>query len=75
MLLCWCIGKAASEVKEFYILPVQGKLHQYDKLAVNTIVRNKNGEITSDSAKQSNENSRSESNYCRKGICTCIVLL
>lgn len=25
MLLCWCIGKAASEVKEFYIFPVQGK--------------------------------------------------
>ena len=41
MLLCWCIGKAASEVKEFYILPVQGKLYRYDKLAVNTIVRKK----------------------------------
>ena len=47
MLLCWCIGKAASEVKEFYILPVQGKLYRYDKLAVNTIVRNKNGEVSS----------------------------
>ena len=22
MLLCWCIAKAASEVKEFYMLPV-----------------------------------------------------
>ena len=22
MLLCWCIGKAASEIKEFYLLPV-----------------------------------------------------
>ena len=47
MLLCWCIGKSASEVKEFYILPVQGKLYRYDKLAVNTIVRNKNGEVSS----------------------------
>ena len=47
MLLCWCIGKAASEVKEFYILPVQGKLYRYDKLAVNTIVRNRNGEVSS----------------------------
>lgn len=47
MLLCWCIGKAASEVKEFYILPVQGKLYWYDKLVVNTIVRNKNGEVSS----------------------------
>ena len=45
--ICWCIGKAASEVKEFYILPVQGKLYRYDKLAVNTIVRNKNGEVSS----------------------------
>lgn len=47
MLLCWCIGKAASEVGEFYTLPVQGKLYRYDKLAVNTIVKNKNGEVSS----------------------------
>lgn len=47
MLLCWCIGKAASEVKEFYTLPVQGKLYEYDQLAVNTIVKNKKGEVSS----------------------------
>ena len=47
MLLCWCIGKAASEVKEFYLLPVGHELLQYDSIAVNTIVKNKNGEVSS----------------------------
>ena len=47
MLLCWCIGKAASEGKEFYLLPVGRELLQYDSLAVNTIVKNKNGEVSS----------------------------
>ena len=47
MLLCWCIGKAASEVKEFYLLPVGRDLLQYDNIAVNTIVKNKNGEVSS----------------------------
>ncbi len=47
MLLCWCVGKAASEVKEFFLLPVGGELLKYDSLAVNTIVKNKNGEVSS----------------------------
>ena len=47
MLLDWCIGKAASSVKEFYLLPVGDKLMQYDRLAVNTIVKNKEGEVSS----------------------------
>lgn len=47
MLMCWCIGKAASQVKEFHILPVDGKLIAYDSLAVNTIVANALGEISS----------------------------
>ncbi len=47
MLLDYCIGKAAAPVKEFYILPVGGKLLQYEKIAVNTIVKNKNGEVSS----------------------------
>ena len=45
MLLDYCIGKAAAEVKEFYILPVGDKLLQYDRIAVNTIIKNKNEEI------------------------------
>ncbi len=47
MLLDWCIGKAASTVKEFYMLPVGDKLLQYDRLAVNTIVANSAGEVSS----------------------------
>ena len=47
MLLDWCIGKAASSVKEFYLLPVGDKLIQYDSIAVNTIVKNKTGEVSS----------------------------
>ncbi len=47
MLMCWCIGKAASQVKEFYMLPVDDKLIKYDSIAVNTIVANSQGEISS----------------------------
>lgn len=47
MLLCYCIGKAASEIGEFYILPVGRELLQYDSIAVNTIVKNKTGEVSS----------------------------
>ena len=47
MLLCWCIGRAASEIKEFYLLPVGRELLQYDSIAVNTIVKNKTGEVSS----------------------------
>ena len=47
MLLDYCIGKAAVSVKEFYILPVGGKLLQYDTIAVNTIVKNQSGEVSS----------------------------
>lgn len=47
MLLDFCIGKAASGVKEFYMLPVGGKLMVYDAIAVNTIVKNRNDEVSS----------------------------
>ena len=47
MLLDWCIGKAASGVKEFYILPVGQDLIRYDTIAVNTIVKNCTGEVSS----------------------------
>ena len=46
-LLCWCIGKAATQVKEFYLLPEQDKLYQYDAIAVNVIVNNIKGGINS----------------------------
>ena len=47
MLLDYCIGKAAVGVKEFYLLPVGGRLMRYDTLAVNTIVKNREGEVSS----------------------------
>ena len=47
MLLDYCIGKAASGIEEFYLLPVGEKLIQYDTIAVNTIVKNRDGEVSS----------------------------
>ena len=47
MMLDYCIGKAAVGVKEFYVLPVGEKLIQYDTITVNTIVKNKEGEVSS----------------------------
>ena len=46
-LMCWCIGRAASEIEEFYTLPEKGKLFHYDRLAVNVIVENCKGGINS----------------------------
>ena len=47
MLLCWCIGKAATTIGEFYVLPKHGMLYRYDRLAINVIVSNKDGGINS----------------------------
>lgn len=47
MLIDYCIGKAASGIEEFYTLPVGGKLIRYESIAVNTIVKNKDGEVSS----------------------------
>ena len=47
MLLCWCIGKVASRMEEFYLLPEQGNLYKCDRLAINVIVNNKEGGINS----------------------------
>lgn len=47
MLLDYCIGKAAAAIKEFYLLPVGDKLMRYQAIAVNTIVKNKIGEVSS----------------------------
>ena len=47
MLMCYCIGRAANKIKEFYLLPVGDKLMQYDTIAVNTIVANRDGEVSS----------------------------
>ena len=46
MLLCWCIGRAASRIEEFYMLPQNDKLYRYDRMAVNVIVNNIKGGLS-----------------------------
>ena len=57
MLLCWCIGKAASKIDEFYMLPQRlrvgdgtsgmgWKLYKYDHMAINVIVDNVKGGLS-----------------------------
>lgn len=43
MLMCWCIGQAASGIEEFYTLPVGEHLWKFDRLAVNTVVLQRTG--------------------------------
>ena len=47
MLLDYCIGKAATEIEEFYLLHVNEKLYRYDFLAINTIIKHRQGGISS----------------------------
>ncbi len=65
MLMCWCIGRAANQIKEFFILPVGGKLIEYDSIAVNTIVANSHGEVSSCDVPFSNDLSTFNSDYLR----------
>lgn len=65
MLMCWCIGKAASQVKEFYMLPVGDKLIRYDSIAVNTIVANSEGEVSSCDIPFSDSLSQFNADYLR----------
>jgi chloramphenicol O-acetyltransferase type A len=46
MLLCWCIGSAASRIEEFYMLPQNGKLYKFDSMAINVIVDNIKGGLS-----------------------------
>lgn len=67
-LLCWCIGKAASDIKEFYILPEKDKLFKYDSLAINVIVNNSKGGINSCDILFSNDIQHFEKEYNRLTI-------
>ena len=64
-LICWCIGKAANQVEEFYMLPVQGKMYQFDNLAINVIVNNKKGGINSCDIPYTNDFNRFYGDYIR----------
>jgi len=46
MLMCWCIGKAASSIEEFFLLPENGRLFHFDRLAINIVVQNVKGGIS-----------------------------
>ena len=65
MLMCWCIGKAASQVKEIFMLPVGDKLIKYDTIAVNTIVANSQGEVSSCDILFSNDLATFNADYLR----------
>ena len=65
MLMCYCIGMAASKVKEFYMLPVNAKLMQFDTIAVNTIVANSVGEVSSCDLPFSKDLAQFNSDYLR----------
>lgn len=65
MLMCLCIGRAASQVKEFYMLPVGDRLIRYDTIAVNTIVMNREGEVSSCDVPFSDDLTTFNTNYLR----------
>ena len=45
-LICYIVAKAASQIDEFFLLPVDDKLMRYDSLAVSVVVNVGNGEIS-----------------------------
>ena len=65
MLMCYCIGMAASKIKEFYMLPVNAKLIQFYTIAVNTIVANSVGEVSSCDLPFSKDLAQFNSDYLR----------
>ena len=65
MLMCYCIGQAASSIKEFYMLPVNDKLMRYENIAVNTIVANSMGEVSSCDVQFSQELDKFNNDYLR----------
>ncbi len=65
MLMCWCIGRAASQVKEFFTLPVGDRLIRFDTISVCTIVANSQGEVSSCDVPYSNDISSFNSDYLR----------
>ena len=65
MLMCYCIGRAAAQVKEFYMLPMGDKLMQFDTIAVNTIVANSKGEVSSCDLPFSENLAQFDSDYLR----------
>ena len=62
-LMCLCFGKAATETEELHLLPENGKLYQYDQIAINVVVRNRKGGINSCDIPYSEDLQQFNSNY------------
>lgn len=45
MLMCWCIGRAASHIPEFLCIAYGNKFYRYDQLAIGPVVTNSKGGI------------------------------
>ena len=65
MLMCWCAGRAASRVEQFYLLPVGDGMVQYDRLAVSTVVDVGDGEISTCDVPFSEDLKQFEQDYLR----------
>ena len=65
MLMCYAVVKAASEFKEFYMLPVGDKLMAFDNLAINTIVMTKDDGINTCDIPFSEDIHQFEADYLR----------
>lgn len=65
MLMCWCVGRAAAQVEQFYLLPVGDGLTEYDRLAVNTVVETRDGEISTCDVPFSEDLEQFEADYLR----------
>lgn len=65
MLLCWCIGKAASQMDEFYIIPVDGKLMKYEHLAIDVVLTVKSGAISTCSIPYSDDLTKFNESYLK----------
>lgn len=65
MLLCWCIGRAASGIREFYMLPVGERLMAFDHLAINVVVLTNDGSISTCDVPFSEDIRRFNADYLR----------
>lgn len=65
MLMCWCVGRAASQVEQFYLLPVGDGMVEYDRLAVSTVVDVGDGEISTCDVPFSPDLGQFEQDYLR----------
>ena len=74
MMMCWCIGKAASQIPEFFSLPQDNKMYRFSRLAIGPVVANSEGGINycdipySDSIQQFSADYRS---ICSKAAAMC----